>query len=207
MPRDRYSDPVPIDSDKPTILAMPRKLCRRYNDPGHAHFLTFSCYHRLPLLSKDRTRRWLIEAIQAARDPTGFDLWAYVIMPEHVHVLVAPRDESARVELFLAQAKRPVARQAIYHLKATAPDFLARLTVIRPDGGAHRHFWQAGGGYDHNVTDPRTVLKIIDYIHLNPVRRGLVEQPTDWIWSSARWYTGQIPVPIAMDATLPMIDS
>ena len=107
-------------------------------------------------------------------------------MPEHVHVLVAPRYESARVSQFLAEAKRPVARQAIAHLKTNASEWLARLTVTHADGKSHRQFWQAGGGYDRNVTDPEIAHKIIDYIHLNPVRRCLVEQPTDWEWSSAR---------------------
>jgi putative transposase len=70
---------------------MIRKRCRRYDDPGHAHALTFSCYRRLPLLSKDQTRRWLIEAIDVARRLVHFDLWAYVIMPEHAHLLLAPQ--------------------------------------------------------------------------------------------------------------------
>ena len=69
---------------------MIRKRCHRHDEPGHAHGLTFSCYRRLSLLSKDRTRRWLIEAIDEARSLAHFDLWAYVIMPEHVHILIVP---------------------------------------------------------------------------------------------------------------------
>ena len=42
-----------------------------------------------------------------------------------------------------------------------------------------------GGGYDRNATEPRTLLQMIDYIHNNPVRRGLVAKATDWIWSSS----------------------
>ena len=53
--------------------------------------------------------------------------------------------------------------------------------------------WQSGGGYDRNITDGATLLKMIDYIHLNPVRKGLVERASDWTWSSAGWYeTGQV---------------
>src|SRR6516225_4955404 len=83
----RSAEPVP---SKPRLVRcdrMARKRCRRYNEPGRAHELTFSCYRRLPLLSRDRTREWLIEAIQAARAQERFDLWAYVVMPEHVHIL------------------------------------------------------------------------------------------------------------------------
>ena len=63
-----------------------RKRRISYDEPGHAHELTFSCYGRLPLLSKDRTRLWLIEALDVARQRWAFELWAYVIMPEHAHM-------------------------------------------------------------------------------------------------------------------------
>jgi putative transposase len=61
-----------------------RKLVRSYNEPGHAHELTFSCFRRLPLLSKDRSRSWFIEAMESARQRRQLALWAYVIMPEHI---------------------------------------------------------------------------------------------------------------------------
>jgi putative transposase len=54
-----------------------------------------------------------------------------------------------------------------------------------------RLFWQSGGGFDENIEDPRALREIIDYIHLNPVRRNLVEMARDWKWSSAGWYEGQ----------------
>jgi putative transposase len=52
-------------------------------------------------------------------------------------------------------------------------------------------FWQTGGGFDRNITEPQTLESMIDYIHQNPVRRGLVERPSDWVWSSAGWYEGK----------------
>ena len=64
------------------------KTCKRFDIPGHAHELTFTCFHGLPLLSRDRARQWLVDAIGRARDRHEFDIWAYVIMPEHVHLLV-----------------------------------------------------------------------------------------------------------------------
>ena len=66
-------------------------------------------------------------------------------------------------------------------------------------------FWQCGGGYDRNATEPRTLLQMIDYIHNNPVRRGLVAKATDWIWSSARFHAGVTRVPIGKDP-LPCLD-
>ncbi len=184
---------------------MARKQCRRFDDPGHAHELTFSCYRRLPLLSRDRTRGWLVEAIDEARLRERFDLQAYVIMPEHVHILIRPREPGDEVSRILWRIKRPMGRRAVAYLRVHSPSFLAKLTVTRGDGIRESRFWQAGGGYDRNIVEPTTVRKVIDYIHLNPVRRGLVEHPEDWAWSSARWYAGLRPVPLDIDSTLPRV--
>ena len=66
-----------------------RKKVKHFNYTGHAHELTFSCYRRLPLLSRDRTRDWMIEAIDKAPKERDFSVLAYVIMPEHVHIIVS----------------------------------------------------------------------------------------------------------------------
>jgi putative transposase len=104
----------------------------------------------------------------------------------------------AQVSRFLQAVKEPVARKAIAFLKAHALEWLPRLTVQEGKRVRHR-FWQPGGGYDRNVTDPATLRWMIDYIHANPVRRGLVSKAEDWEWSSARWFAGLPPVKIAMD--------
>ncbi|MGO8751267.1 MAG: REP-associated tyrosine transposase [Thermoguttaceae bacterium] len=161
-----------------------RKKVRHYDEPGHAHFLTFSCYRRMALLSKDRTRRWFIDAMEEAREKHRFDLWAWVIMPEHIHVLIWPWEPVYSTERILGDLKRPVGQQAIAWLEGNCRVFLDRLTVRN----AHRtypHFWQPGPGQDRNVYDPETACQIIEYIHNNPVRRGLVSRAEDWPWSSA----------------------
>ena len=61
---------------------------RNFNDPGHAHALTFSCYHRLQFLSGERTCQWLASSIENARQRLQFDLWAWVFMPDHVHLII-----------------------------------------------------------------------------------------------------------------------
>ena len=154
---------------------------------------------------KDRTRRWLIEAIQAARVRENFDLWAYVIMPEHAHLLIYPRERGSNISRILWRIKRPVGQRAVSHLARVDPEWLAKHLVRTRSGGTpERMFWQAGGGYDRNVTEIQTILKVIDYIHSNPVRRGLAVRPEDWDWSSARWYAGVRPVLLDLDATLPV---
>ncbi len=182
-----------------------RKRVKSYNLPGHAHELTFSCFLRQPLLTKDRTRRWFVDALESARRRHQFDIWAYVIMPEHVHVLVWPKQAAYKISRIRTALKAPVHCKAIKYLRQYAPAFLEKLQDRQPNGDVHYRFWQRGGGYDRNVVEPFTLLQMIEYIHNNPVRRGLVEQPTDWVWSSARFYAGQSNVPIRMDA-LPSLD-
>jgi len=119
-------------------------------------------------------------------------------MPEHVHVLVYPGDIPEQISAFLQALKEPVARKAIRYLKEQSPKWLARITV-HEGRRARRRFWQPGGGYDRNITSTKALRAMIDYIHANPVRRGLVARAEDWEWSSARWYAGLRPVKLDMD--------
>ncbi|MCP4250121.1 MAG: transposase [bacterium] len=176
-----------------------RKTRQSFNDPGQAHELTFCCFKRIRLLGKDRTRRWFVEALDRARRIHGLELWAYVIMPDHAHVLLLPRRDDYAISAILKAIKQPVAQRAISYLKANAPQWLARLRVYWPGGRTGHRFWQQGGGYDRNIIKPATAWSSVDYIHENPVRRGLVDSATDWPWSSAQWYAGDEDVVLAMD--------
>lgn len=178
------------------------KTCKRWNHAGDAHELTFTCYHRFPLLSKDRSRQWLADSIQRARRRHCFDLWAYVMMPEHVHLVIHPRGADYQISTILKAIKWPVARWALDYLRQADPGWLERLTDRQCGGKSTARFWQRGGGYDRNVRRYDTLAQMIEYIHANPVRRGLVAEPSDWRWSSARWYDGQRDVPLPMDDNL-----
>ena len=179
-----------------------RKRLLHYDEPGHARCLTFSCYHRYPFLARDRTRQWFLEALCEARITWKFALWAYVIMPEHVHVLLYPPLDNPKLTGVLRDLKEPVGRRAVAYLRQHAPSWLPRITVREGSRTRHR-FWQPGSGYDRNIIDPRTLMAEIEYIHANPVRRGLVERAEDWEWSSARWYAGVRPVGVEIDPLLP----
>ncbi|MCA9243387.1 MAG: transposase [Phycisphaerales bacterium] len=181
------------------MTSSPRKTRRAWNEPGHAHFLTYSCYKRLPLLTRDASRRWAIEAMDGARRSHDFAIWAYVIMPEHVHVLICPRTDRYEMKSILGALKRPVAVAARRHLVSTGQTkWLDRLTE-QTTGRAKFRFWQPGGGFDHNIFQERTVSAVVDYIHANPVRRGLVFRATDWRWSSAGFWDGDRDATLVMD--------
>ena len=180
-----------------------RKLRTLSDVPGEAHELTFSCYGRLKMLSRGRTRRWLIEALVAARRRHDLELWAYVIMPEHAHVLLYPRRDEYDTGTIRQSIKQPVGRRAVNWLKANNAAWLVELRRVSASGRIHYHFWQPGGGYDRSVIKPETAWAAVEYIHDNPVRRGLVDVATDWAWSSARWYEGEGKVVLEMDGVPP----
>jgi putative transposase len=180
-----------------------RKFRRSSGEPAEAHELTFSCYHGLPLLSKDRSRQWVIDALARARTTLDFELPAYVIMPEHVHALLLTNSEKYDVATILKCIKQPVAQRAVSYVRKNAPEWLNWLRVPGSDKSVVHRFWQQGGGYDRSVVTPRTAWASVEYIHANPVRRGLVDTPTDWVWSSARWYAGLDDVKLEMDECPP----
>ena len=163
---------------------------RSFNEPGHAHELTFGCYRGYAFLTRDRTCQWLADSIRAACDELQFDLWAFVFMPNHVHLIVHPQSPRYSMAEFLKAVKGPVSRRALAFLREQNLPWLERLNTTRGPK-TESHFWQRGGGFDRNVTEPKTLQKMIDYIHLNPVRKGLVERAADWPWSSAGWFLGQ----------------
>jgi putative transposase len=135
----------------------------RYQQTGEFHFLTFSCYHRRDYLSTVAAMDLFEDALERVRRRYLFVVAGYVVMPEHVHLLVN-------------EPKRALLSKAIQALK---------LSVSMR--GRERPFWQAHY-YDFNVSTHEKFVEKLRYIHRNPVRRGLVAQPEDWKWSSFRHY-------------------
>jgi len=176
------------------------KRCRRHNATGHAHELTFSCYDNQPFLAQARFCGYLVESIVSSREKHQFDIWAYVFMPNHVHLLVCPREPEYSISNILLSIKQPVARKAANYIRSSDPDslkFMATSQAYRP-----YRFWQKGGGYDRNMTKTQTIIELVRYIHNNPVRKGLVETPDQWYYSSAaNWQNiRQGPIPIDFDS-------
>jgi putative transposase len=145
---------------------MPKGLIR-VQRAGDFHFVTFSCYHRKPYLGTPAARNLFERSLEAMRLRYEFFLAGYVVMPEHVHLL-------------LSEPRRAILAKALQALKLS----VAVQSRERP-------FWQARY-YDFNVFTESKRTEKLRYIHRNPVTRGLVTQPDEWPWSSFRhWSTGE----------------
>jgi len=174
-----------------------RKRVRHYREPGDCHELTFSCYRRLPLLTDDSWRRMFCMLVDRALSTRAFRLVAFVLMPEHVHLLVYPTKSDPDIHKLLAAIKRPYSFRVKQQLVDGNRQLLGQLTIRERPGKQTFRYWQEGPGYDRNFSSERATMNAIDYIHHNPVRRGLAQRAGDWKWSSARWYESdrQIVVP------------
>ena len=176
---------------------------KHFNDPDHAHELTFSCYHHWPLLTKDRPKQWFCNAVNEASKKLNYSIWAYVIMPDHVHLLIFPNEEKYSVSQFLKRVKQSVSRKSKSWLELNDKLWFEKLTIVKNDGKKEFRFWQAGGGYDRNIKKDSTLWKAIEYIHANPVRRDLVDDILKWKWSSALDYEDRVDGPIVVDKVVP----
>jgi len=148
---------------------MPSGL-RRFQESKQTHFVTFSCYRRLPLLRITATRNIFLDCLERTRRLYQLRVYGYVVMPEHVHLLISePQEEQLYV--------------AIQALKVASSRRTARF---RPP--SHPRLWQRRY-FDHNVRSLESFETLLRYTHRNPVKRGLAVKPEDWKWSSFRHYS------------------
>lgn len=151
---------------------MPAGLMRYYG-AGHFHFLPCSCYRRLPLLDTPERRDLFIRILEETRQQYRFIVTGYVVMPEHFHLLMSePQvgDPSKTMQVVKQRFAQNVAPRT-----AAAPR-------SRPV-----HIWEARF-YDFNVWTEHKRIEKLRYMHRNPVKRGLVNEPQHWPWSSFRDY-------------------
>ncbi len=160
-----------------------RKLMKRREEGPR--FLTFSCFRRLRLFSNAAIRDVFVDSLYTTRTNFGFKLYAWVIMPEHVHLLLETPAENT-VAAALRSMKVSTSMKVLRRWKQLHAPVLSR--IVGPSG--RPMFWQPGGGFDRNVRDEDTLGRHIQYIHRNPVERGLVAKPEEWEWSSVRWWDG-----------------
>ena len=139
------------------------------------------------MLTNDHWRTALSHGIDAACLQYAIDLVAFVFMPEHVHLLVFPRTQKPELDSFLARIKQPVSSFVHRALEQSGSRLIDQLTVQERPGKKCFRFWQEGPGYDRNLDRPSTIEASLNYIHCNPVARGLCARAVDWKWSSARF--------------------
>src|SRR5712692_5503369 len=161
---------------------MPRRL-HRYYGSGYLHFITSSCYQRRPLLNTPRRRTWFLEILEQVRRRYTFVVVGYVVMPEHFHLLIS-EPERGNPSTVMQVLKQRFARRVLREWRQRKPAAQGCFWNEVLDAG---HVWQRRF-YDFVVWSKQKRIEKLRYMHLNPVKRGLVLEADQWAWSSFRHY-------------------
>ncbi|HEV3482612.1 MAG TPA: transposase [Candidatus Acidoferrales bacterium] len=174
---------------------MPKGLKRIYGF-GHLHFITFSCYRRLPRLGSARARTIFVRVLAEVRDRCGFKLVGYVVMPEHVHLLIS-EPQMGTPSTVVQLLKQRASRRLRTHRRKRTPQAQLRLWQESLEA-KQSALWQRRF-YDFNVWSRKKKIEELAYMHMNPVKRGLVRRPDHWLWSSCKFYQRQEGILIRID--------
>ena len=165
---------------------MPTGL-KRYYGEGYLHFITFSCHQRRARLGSPARRSLFLKTLEEVRRSYRLVVVGYVVMPEHVHLLIGEPERGNPSVMMQVLKQRFVRRLLRSHRRRGHP--------------TQGHLWgpglQAGEVwqrrfYDFVVWGKRKRIEKLRYMHRNPVKRGLVLEPEQWAWSSFRHYqTGE----------------
>ena len=128
--------------------------------------MTFCCYHRRPSFIPDAARETFQSALERVRKSFDLSIYGYVVMPDHVHLLISEPQRETIAEV-IKSLKQGGARRLI---------------------GDEECFWQKRY-YDFNIRNELQFVEKLRYIHRNPVKRGLCVRPEDWEWSSFLQYS------------------
>lgn len=160
---------------------------RVYDEEKHVHFVTFSCYRRRSLLETDQTKRVVIGQLGSRLKVHQGLCLGFVIMPDHIHTLIW-FPEPRQLSPFMNHWKDLTAH-------ALKDWFRTRNDSAWSASQDEEPVWQPRY-YGVNLWSRKKVEEKLSYMHLNPVKTGLVEKAVDWKWSSARWYERRRPVGI-----------
>jgi REP element-mobilizing transposase RayT len=153
-----------------------------------AYYLTSVAHRRLPIFQKEENKNIVCDAFDEARKSARILIFAYVIMPDHTHVLT---DNAREMKEVLRYLNGVSARRLINYLKENAYESSLAKLRMQERGKNHKH-----SVYEHHpnalrITGEDALMQKVNYIHLNAVRAGLVEHPDEDLYSSSRQWHGR----------------
>ena len=164
-------------------------------DTIYPHFLTCTVVGWMPVFTRPETTDIVLDSLRFLQENDRLTLFGYVLLENHLHLVAAAEDLSKEIGDF----KSFTARKVIDYLKERRVKmFLDQLKYykLRHKIDQEYQLWQEGS-HPQMIQNDEMMRQKLDYIHLNPVKRGFVDDPAHWRYSSARNYGGQegvIPV-------------
>ena len=169
-------------------------------DPNTIHYVTAVTFRRVPIFRSDMACSLFINTLDETRSKYPFKLVGYVVMPDHVHLLLNP--QSCDIGDLMRRLKGVSARRILDWLREEGrASSLAKLRLDNPQRRSHTHAVWLKDFSAVDLWSPKFIRQKLHYIHCNPVRAGLCEHPANWRWSSYQAYLSheQGDVPIEMD--------
>jgi putative transposase len=154
---------------------------RRYYGTDELHFITCSCYRRQAWLASPQRRDLFLTVFEEVRQRYGFVVVGYVVMPDHIHLLISEPEKGDPSRVMQA-IKQGFSRRVLKTVRKRGVAAQQELLAVGSE-----HVWQRRF-YDFNVWTARKRIEKLRYMHRNPVARGLVQEPEQWAWSSHRSY-------------------
>jgi putative transposase len=167
---------------------MPTGL-KRHHDTGFSHFITCSCYRHMPFLGRAEERDQCLRILRETAEKYQARLRGFVIMPEHIHLILGEPEAGS-----IATVMQVVKQRSSKMIRKIRPDLIPTLTS-RAGASATIPVWETRY-YDYLIPNPDKFDEKLAYIHLNPVRRNLVDKPGKWAWSSYREWEERSAQPI-----------
>lgn len=166
---------------------MGRSRYRIYDEKA-PHFVTCTVLNWIPLFTRPATAAIVLDALNYRQKQAGWRIYGYVILENHLHLVIQAEDLPAELPRF----KSYTARKLIdYLLERRAEHLLKQLAFFRKAHKQDRDYqlWEEGS-HPEVIENEAVLRQKLDYIHQNPVKRGYVDDPAHWRYSSARNYAG-----------------
>jgi len=167
---------------------MPRSRYK-ITDPKAPHFLTATVNNWLPLFTRMETVQILFDSWTFLQRDSGFILYGYVVLENHLHMVVASSDLSRDMQRFKSWTAREILALLQQKNSRRMLELLAMFKRKHKTDSTYQ-VWEEGN-HPQLIGNEMMMRQKLDYIHQNPVKRGYVDQPEHWRYSSARDYLGQ----------------
>lgn len=157
---------------------------RRYYVPNSIVAFTVVTYNRQPIFSKPESAKLFLNLLDTLSNKFHYECQAYSILPDHVHLLIQLSPDFPIFSMFIRELKR------LFSIEYQKSDLILPISNASRQKHHEVTIWQRRF-WDHIIKDEQDLQNHIDYIHLNPVKHGLVQDPSKWAWSSFAEYVDQ----------------
>jgi putative transposase len=162
-------------------------------DPTHLYFITTSAVQRAHIFRRDVIKRILIDGLNTGRILDQYELFAFVVMPNHVHLILRCLAEYTPGDV-MREFKKATANLILRHYEAENNQAALAFCASSVKPGQDQQYTIWNDEYQaKNVFSPAFLCQKLDYIHNNPVQPQwhLAERPEAYLWSSARFYLAE----------------